>query len=275
MSRTIFAIGDIQGCADSLDRLLDQVQAHDPDEIWFAGDLVNRGPDSLASLRRVVGLGTTARCVLGNHDLHLLAAACGARAPGRRDTLDPILNAPDCTQLIDWLRRRPLAHLDRGHLLVHAGVHPDWSAEQTVALAQEVSSVLQGPDWVDFMHSMYGNAPARWDDDLRGDDRLRVIVNVLTRMRYIRRDGGLDLDFTGRPDERPANIRPWFDMPKRASAEVTVVFGHWSTLGLMLRTNLIALDTGCVWGGALSAVRLGSREVLQVSCPRAQDPLQD
>ncbi len=271
----IFAIGDIQGCDSSLAALLERIQPFSPTQIWFAGDLVNRGPQSLASLRRVIGLGEVARCVLGNHDLHLLAASCGARAPGRRDTLDQILKAPDRAMIIDWLRHRPLAHRQGQHLLVHAGVHPRWTVDETLALAREVETVLQGPDWADFMRVMYGNGPARWHDGLRGDDRLRAIVNVLTRMRYLGRNGSIDMDFKGAPDDAPASLTPWFDVPGRAAASHTIVFGHWSTMGLILRPGLIGLDTGCVWGGSLTAVRLGTREVLQVPCPRSQDPSPD
>jgi bis(5'-nucleosyl)-tetraphosphatase (symmetrical) len=266
------AIGDLQGCTDSLDRLMEAARPAADEPLWFAGDLVNRGPDSLAALRRVRALGARAVAVLGNHDLHLLAAAHRVRRPGKGDTLDAILAAPDRDTLLDWLRARPLAHLERGHLLVHAGVFPQWSAERTVALAAEVSAVLRGPHWVDFLRVMYGNTPDRWDDALSGDDRLRAIVNALTRMRFVDASGRMDFDVKEGAGAAPPGLVPWFDAPGRRSADVVVVCGHWSTLGLVLRPDLIALDTGCVWGGALTAVRLADRRTWQVRCPRARDP---
>ncbi|RPH45503.1 MAG: symmetrical bis(5'-nucleosyl)-tetraphosphatase [Burkholderiales bacterium] len=266
------AIGDLQGCDAPLASLL---AACDPDgssPLWFAGDLVNRGPDSLGALRRVQALGDRATTVLGNHDLHLLAVAAGARAAGRGDTLEPILAAPDADRLIDWLRTRPLAHFADGHLMVHAGVFPRWTADETVALAEEVGAVLRGPHWGDFLRTMYGNWPDRWDDALSGDDRLRAIVNALTRMRFVDVTGRMDFSVKEGTAATPPGLVPWFDAPGRRSAGVTVVFGHWSTLGLVLRPDLIALDTGCVWGGALTAVRLGDRRVFQMRCPQARAP---
>jgi bis(5'-nucleosyl)-tetraphosphatase (symmetrical) len=268
-----YAIGDLQGCSDALERLL---AAAGPDAretpLWFAGDLVNRGPDSLGALRRVRALGERATVVLGNHDLHLLTTATGVRRAHRSDTLGDVLAAPDRHALLDWLRRRPLAHLAQGHLLVHAGVFPQWTAEQAVALAAEVEQVLRGPDWVDFLRVMYGNAPDRWDDALTGDDRLRAIVNALTRMRFVDGAGRMDFAVKEGAGAAPPGLVPWFDAPGRRTGDVTVVFGHWSTLGLVLRPNLVSLDTGCVWGGSLSAVRLEDRAVLQVRCPRASAP---
>lgn len=261
------AIGDLQGCSDELDRLLDAAR-FDPsrERAWFCGDLVNRGPRSLQALRRVRGLGDAAVAVLGNHDLHLLAVAAGVRPAGRSDTLDAVLAAPDREDLVDWLRHRPLAHLEHGHLLVHAGVLPPWSAARTVALAGEVESVLRGPGWKDFLGAMYGNQPAAWSDTLAGDDRLRVIVNALTRLRFATPDGVMDFDAKEGAGAAPAGHLPWFDVPGRASADTTVVFGHWSTLGLVIRQDVLALDTGCVWGGRLTAVRLSGRELVQVEC---------
>jgi bis(5'-nucleosyl)-tetraphosphatase (symmetrical) len=268
------AIGDLQGCDGALRQLLADSGAEASDEpLWFAGDLVNRGPDSLRALRRVRALGARATVVLGNHDLHLLAAAAGARAPRRDDTLGPILAAPDRDALIDWLRRRPLAHRDGDRLMVHAGVFPQWTAEQAVALSDEVSRVLSGPDWGDFLHAMYGNRPDRWEDALSGDDRLRAIVNGLTRIRFVHPDGRMDFDVKEGAAAAPPGLLPWFDAPgRRTAGSVTVVFGHWSTLGLLLRPDLVALDTGCVWGGALTAVRLEDRAVVQVRCAQARAP---
>jgi bis(5'-nucleosyl)-tetraphosphatase (symmetrical) len=266
------AFGDLQGCHRPLRRLLDEIRAPAGEPFWFCGDLVNRGPDSLAALRAVKALGTRAITVLGNHDLHLLAAAAGVRRPHRGDTLQEILDAPDRRELIDWLRARPLAHLQGDYLLIHGGLVPQWDALATVALAREVEAVLRGPDWGDFMSVMYGNDPACWDDSLGGDDRLRFIVNVLTRMRYLQDDGRIDLVTSDAPDRAKRGRRPWFDVPRRRSAGKTVVFGHWSTLGLVDRPNLVALDTGCVWGGCLSAMRLETRQLFQVRCPRSADP---
>ncbi|HVL57812.1 MAG TPA: symmetrical bis(5'-nucleosyl)-tetraphosphatase [Burkholderiaceae bacterium] len=272
------AIGDPQGCLDSLQALVGRLERSAADagmaapRLWLTGDLVNRGPRSLATLRWAIGQGERVVTVLGNHDLHLLAVAAGARPAHRRDTLHDVLAAPDRDALIEWLRQRPIAHLEQGHLLVHAGVLPQWSAERTMKLAAEVEAVLRGPDWADFLRQMYGDEPSRWHDDLRGVDRLRVIVNALTRLRFLRADGSIDLRLKEGANAAPAGHLPWFDAPDRRSADVTVVFGHWSTLGLLLRPNLIGLDTGCVWGGALTAVRLSDRAVTQVPCPRAQDP---
>lgn len=266
-------VGDIQGCYDDLRRLLD-LAAFDPDKdvLWLCGDLVARGPDSLNTLRFVKGLGNRAVTVLGNHDLHLLAAAHRVRKAGRGDTLEAILAAPDRDALLDWLRARSLAHLEDGRLLVHAGVFPQWTAAQAVALAEEVSAVLRGPHWVDFLRTMYGNAPDRWDDALTGDDRLRAIVNALTRMRFVDASGRMDFAVKEGTGAAPPGLVPWFDAPGRRTADVTVVCGHWSTLGLVVREDLVALDTGCVWGGALTAVRLADLRTWQVPCPQARAP---
>lgn len=279
-----YAIGDLQGCQEKTSALLQQIaQAphftgstkSEPIRLIFVGDLVNRGPQSLAALRQVRALGERAEAVLGNHDLHLLAVAQGIRKAHASDTLDDVLNAPDRDELLDWLRRRPLALYENDHLVVHAGLMPQWSAEQSMTLAHEVETVLRGPDWVDFLREMYGNAPAKWDDALTGADRLRCIVNTLTRMRFCAADGTLDFSNKTAGDELtggPTGFMPWFDVPGRKTGNVTVVFGHWSTLGLLLRPNLIGLDTGCVWGGKLTAVRLADRALFQVDCPQYQRP---
>jgi len=270
---TLFAIGDLQGCYQSLLDLLKRIDATTPDaRLIFVGDLVNRGPQSLATLRLIRSLGDRAQALLGNHDLHLLAAAHGIRKLHRSDTLDEILDAPDREELLDWLRQRPLALLQQNHLFVHAGALPQWSAAKTVALAQEVESVLRSPLWVEFLREMYGNQPARWDDTLQGNDRLRCIVNALTRLRFCTEDGSMELTAKGSTGTSMPGYLPWFDVPQRQTQDVTVVCGHWSTLGLVLRPNLIGLDTGCVWGGKLTAVRLADRLLLQVSCPQAQRP---
>jgi len=271
-----FAIGDVQGCLDGLLSLVDRIDRREtsgtPARLWLVGDLVNRGPQSLATLRWAIANEHRITAVLGNHDLHLLAVAAGIRPLHRSDTLAEILAAPDVAELLDWVRRRPLAHLENGHLMVHAGVLPQWSAQRTLELAAEVQQVLAGPRWTDFLRVMYGNEPARWDDRLSGADRLRVIVNSLTRLRFCTPQGTMDFKAKQGADSPPAGHLPWFDVPGRASTDVTVVFGHWSTLGLVMRPNLLALDTGCVWGGALTAVRLADRSIAQVRCGQAVRP---
>lgn len=273
MSR--YAIGDLQGCDPQLTRLRQMIEAtadtSEPEYV-FVGDLVNRGPESLPSLRQIQALGQRARVVLGNHDLHMLAVASGARKAGKSDTLQSVLEAPDSAALFDWLRRQPLALFEDRHLFVHGGVLPQWSAEQTLDLAHEVETVLRGPDWVDFLRAMYGNTPAKWDDGLRGIERLRCIVNALTRMRYCEPDGTMVLNVPENMDDAAGGLLPWYDLPDRRTQDVTVVFGHWSQRGLVLRPNLIGVDTGCVWGGKLTAVRLSDRALFQVDCPQYQVP---
>jgi bis(5'-nucleosyl)-tetraphosphatase (symmetrical) len=269
-----YVIGDLQGCAHEASVLLEQIVQHAQGDarILFVGDLINRGPESLAALRRVKALsessGGRVEALLGNHDLHLMAVAVGAQRASRSDTLDEILAAPDRDELIAWLRQRPLAMFVDAHLLVHAGVAPHWSAEKTVALAHEVEAVLRSERWIDFLGQMYGNEPDRWDDALTGVPRLRCIVNTLTRMRLCKPDGTMDFAHkesgTGPVG---SDLLPWFDLPNRRTADVTVVFGHWSALGLVLRPNLVGLDSGCVWGGKLTAVCLDDRSLLQVDCP--------
>ncbi len=285
MKPTGIVIGDVQGCLPALRALAEKIPGAGlaagqgaaggvgaPAHLFFTGDLVNRGPQSLETLRFVRALGERATVVLGNHDLHLLAVATGARPAHRSDTLAAILAAPDRAELLDWLRTRALAHFEDDHLLVHAGVLPQWSAERTVTLAAEVEAVLRGPDWIDFLHEMYGNEPAAWSDELRGVARLRVIVNALTRLRFVTPEGTMDFTVKEGVAASPAGFLPWFEVPGRRTAEVTVIFGHWSMLGLVNRPKLIGLDTGCVWGGSLSAIRLADRAVFQVPCAQSQAP---
>jgi bis(5'-nucleosyl)-tetraphosphatase (symmetrical) len=217
-------------------------------------------------------MGDSAQLVLGNHDLHLLAVAHGIRPPGRSDTLDDLLAAPDRDDLLNWLRQQPLALMAEGHLIVHAGVLPQWTTEQTLSLADEVSAVLRGSDWLDFLAQMYGNEPARWRDDLQGANRLRCVVNALTRVRFCTAEGAMEFATKEGPDQPPSGYMPWFDVPARLTQDTPIVFGHWSTLGLILRPNIIGLDTGCVWGGKLSALRLSNRQLVQVDCPQHQKP---
>lgn len=268
-----YALGDIQGCQPQLQMLLEIIDRETPGaKLFFAGDLVNRGPASLETLRMVKGLGERAVTVLGNHDLHLLAVACGIRKVKPGDTVQPVLEAPDRNELIDWLRHRPMAYAADGFLLVHAGVLPQWDAEKTMALAHEVEQVLRGNDWKDFLAEMYGNLPDRWDDGLEGTARLRCIVNGLTRLRFCTADGKMEFASKMGTDEAPPGYMPWFDVPGRKTGDSTVVFGHWSTLGLVMRDRLVSLDTGCVWGGKLTAVRLEDRALFQVDCPGFQEP---
>lgn len=264
---TRYAVGDIQGCDEELQALLERLRfSADRDQLWFVGDLVNRGPDSLAALRRVRSLGDNAVVVLGNHDLHLLAVAHGARRPRRNDTLDEVLGAPDREALLEWLITRPLAHAEGADLMVHAGVVPQWTAALTLTLAREVGEALRRDPRALFDH-MYGNEPDRWHERLSGMARLRFAINVLTRLRVCTADGRVDLTIKGEPPPPPSPVRPWFAHVERASREARVIFGHWSALGLVREHGVIGLDTGCVWGGALSAVDLDSeRAVVSVPC---------
>lgn len=255
----VYAIGDVQGCFAALQRLLAKLNFNPrADRAWFTGDLVNRGPQSLEVLRFVAGLGERAVTVLGNHDLHLLALASGHAAPKARDTLAPILAAPDCDPLLDWLRRRPLLHVDTalGYAMVHAGLVPQWDLGQAQAHAAEVETVLRGPDPTRLYAHMYGDAPNQWAAQLRGYERLRFIVNVCTRLRYCDADGRIDLSHKGAPGSQPQPWLPWFRVPARRTRDARIVFGHWSALGLYRDDGVLGLDTGCVWGGALTGVRL-------------------
>jgi len=279
-----YVIGDLQGCAGSFDALLARIGFDAAaDRVWIVGDLVNRGPDSLGALRRVIGLGPAATAVLGNHDLHLLAVAAGVRKAGRGDTLDAVLSAPDANALLDWLRHRPMAHRETvagtDWLMVHAGVLPSWTADATMRHAAELETALRADDWRTTLASLFGNKPDRWSDDLTGLDRLRAIVNVLTRVRYCADDDRIDFKAKDAPAETGANFpapphgyRAWFDIGTRRTRGTAIVFGHWSTLGLMVRDDVVGLDSGCVWGGRLTAIRLEDRAVFQVECPQAQRP---
>lgn len=285
---SVYLVGDIQGCDSALQRLLDRI-AFSPsrDTLYLLGDLVNRGPNSAGVLRRLMAFGGAAQSLLGNHDLHLLALAYGVRRPHRNDTLDRILNAPDRAAMLEWLRAQSMAILttiqQRPLLMVHAGVLPGWTAAETLALAQEVQTVLRGVELADFLRSMYGDQPRRWDDSLRGADRLRVIVNALTRLRFCSAEGAMEFGTKDGADAAPPGYLPWFEVPQRRTASVTVAFGHWSTLGWLDRPDVIAMDTGCVWGGCLSALRLGdaqpasalAQELIQVKCTAAQTPTSD
>lgn len=263
----IYAVGDIQGCYIELAKMLDKIAFDQAvDTLWLVGDLVNRGPGSLEVLRLVKSLGDSAVTVLGNHDLHLLAVAEGAAELNRNDTLDEILAAPDRDDLLLWLRSQKLLHAQDGYVLVHAGLLPQWEVAQAESLAREVEAALRSDDYATFLERMYGNFPHHWDDNLSGYKRLRVIVNAFTRMRICTREGEMEFKFKGEAENIPAGYLPWFDVTRRASRDATVIFGHWSALGLLLRKNIIALDTGCLWGGPMSAIRLEDRKLFQVSC---------
>jgi bis(5'-nucleosyl)-tetraphosphatase (symmetrical) len=283
---SLYLIGDVQGCTSALQRLLDKI-AFTPsrDTLYVLGDLVNRGPDSAAVLRQLHSYGHSARCLLGNHDLHLLAVHYGVRKAGRRDTLDGILQAPDRHAMLDWLRHQHMALLepigDLSVLMVHAGVLPSWTAQQTLVLAHEVEAALRAPDAAHFFAEMYGNTPDRWSDTLRGSERLRVIVNALTRLRFCTPQGQMEFSETGDAKSAPKGYLPWFDVPGRQTQQTTVAFGHWSTLGWLNRSDVLAMDTGCVWGGCLSALRVAASapgtsgldtELIQVQCEQASDP---
>jgi bis(5'-nucleosyl)-tetraphosphatase (symmetrical) len=273
-----YAIGDIQGCYDELRRLLDHIE-FDPtrDKLWSVGDLVNRGPGSLAVLRWFKALGERAVVVLGNHDLHLLALAAGNHRRTKSHTMDEVLNAPDRDELLHWLRHRPVLHYSdhKRFAMVHAGLPPQWDLTQARACAAELEVELRGPGYADFLHAMYGNEPDLWSDDLRGTDRLRFITNCFTRLRYCNIDGRLLLHEDALPGSQPEHALPWFKVPGRASRETRIVFGHWSTLGYAAEHNAWALDTGCVWGGRLTAVRIRRKRPIKVydlDCQGHQTP---
>ncbi len=271
------AIGDVQGCCEELRALLARIgYCADRDRLWFVGDLVNRGPRSLEVLRLVRDLGDNAIVVLGNHDLHLLAVACGSRPARRADTLDEILRAPDRDTLLEWLATRPLAHFEGGDLLVHAGVVPQWTVQITLDLAREVERALRNDPRHLFDH-MYGDEPSQWSAGLTGTDRLRFAINVLTRVRVCTTDGRINLRMKGKPPAGGSPWRPWFDLENRATREARVIFGHWSALGLVLRDDVIGLDSGCVWGGALTAIDLDRtpaepRAAVSIPCGGYQQP---
>lgn len=268
-----YVIGDIQGCHQAFLELLRSV-GFDParDQVWITGDLVNRGEDSLAVLRWCVTHADSVVAVLGNHDLHLLAVAEGFVHPHRKDTLERILGAPDRERLLTWLRHRPMLHRQDHWLMVHAGLPPDWSPEEAVQHARELETTLQGPGWRHFLQHMYGNEPRRWSPELEGQDRLRFIANALTRTRYLYPDGSLDYQHKLGLGSAPPGLIPWFDFPGRRSGAARILVGHWSTLGLVLRQDVVALDTGCLWGGALTAFRLEDGQVFQVTCRPRQAP---
>lgn len=268
----IYAVGDVQGCGPSLKALVKTLPKKS--NMIFLGDLVNRGPDSLGSLRQLKALQESGRaeCILGNHDLHLLAIDAGLRKTKGLDTVDSILEAPDRTKLINWLRNRPMALSNGKVLMVHAGVLPQWDLQQTIECAQEVETALRKKTYKDFLANMYGNTPNKWSSSLKGYERLRVITNALTRMRFCTPSGQMEFDSKEGLEQGPAGYIPWFSVPKRKTQDTLIYFGHWSTLGLVRQQKVIGLDTGCVWGGKLTAIEIAesgkdskNSEIVQVA----------
>ena len=272
----VYAIGDIQGCFDELQSLLRLIHFNPQhDRLWFAGDLVNRGPKSLETLRFIKDLGNRAASVLGNHDLHLIAAAHGYPISGDDHTLDAILNAPDRDELINWLRQQPLLHHDDtlGYTMIHAGLPPQWDLTLARQCAQEVETCLRGDRITDFIEHMYGNKPRQWSNDLSGWKRLRFTVNCLTRLRFCDDQGRLKLKYKGPPGSQPPEYRPWFELPDRKSRHMNIVFGHWSTLGKRNDAGIFPLDTACLWGGELTALRIDTApQWFSLPCAAQQIP---
>lgn len=271
-----YAIGDIQGCYDELQQLLQQLH-FDPakDRLWFTGDLVNRGPKSLETLRFVKGLGERAITVLGNHDLHLLAVWQHKQKHFKtNDTLGAIFKADDGEELLQWLRQQPLMHYDAtlDYAMLHAGLPPQWGVNEALARASEVEQVLRGKRFHEFLGRMYGNKPIRWSSHLEGWDRLRFIVNCFTRMRLCTADGKLEFNYKGELHNAPAGYRPWFELEQRHSREQRLVVGHWSALGLYQQHNVNAIDTGCLWGGSLTALKLETGEAISLQCNEFKQP---
>lgn len=276
-----YAVGDLQGCYFSFQRLLETIDFNpDHDRLWLVGDLINRGAGSLATLRWLYQHRTSVVAVLGNHDLHTLAVAEGCVPVHKSDTLNELLTAPDSVELLTWMRHQRMVYREDGYLMVHAGLLPQWDVDQALALGAEVEAVLRARDYRDFLAHMYGNQPDLWHDELQGYDRLRLITNGMTRLRVCSAEGRIEFKFKGELDRIPSGYMPWFDVPDRRSRDAVIVCGHWSALGLQQRPGLFALDTGCLWGGQLTALRLEDRRVFQVPCdlrdsPRTIDPAED
>ncbi len=274
---SVYWVGDLQGCDEPLGRLLDDVGfSPSRDRLYVLGDLVNRGPSSLAVLRRLSKLGSSIECVLGNHDLHLLALAVGARQPSRTDTLTEILAAPDKLSLLDWLQHQSLAIYKEEVLMVHAGVLPQWSLQTTLELASEIEGVLRGPEASEFLMNMYGNEPDQWLPSLTGVDRLRCALNAFTRLRFCAPSGRMEFKVKENSANAPTGFMPWFEVPGRQTAGTRIAFGHWSTLGAVSRTDIWAMDTGCVWGGCLTAIQRDTVDAtprkIEIKCPSYQTP---
>ena len=268
-----YAIGDIQGCYHSFQHLLERIDFNfSRDRLWLVGDIINRGSGSLETLRWIYRHQSAVTMVLGNHDLHALAVAEGFVFQHKHDTLQSILAAPDRAELLHWLRHQPMLHAADGYLMVHAGLLPQWDVGQALALGAEVESALRDESYRDFLAHMYGNQPAGWDESLRGMDRLRLITNAMTRLRACTVDGQMDFRFKGELDDMPAGLMPWFEVPDRRSRNADIIFGHWSAMGLQRCLHLFALDSGCLWGGQLTALRLQDRQIFQVDCDPRDAP---
>ena len=268
-----YAIGDIQGCYHSFQHLLERIDFNfSRDRLWLVGDIINRGSGSLETLRWIYRHQSAVTMVLGNHDLHALAVAEGFVFQHKHDTLQSILAAPDRAELLHWLRHQPMLHAADGYLMVHAGLLPQWDVGQALALGAEVESALRDESYRDFLAHMYGNQPAGWDESLRGMDRLRLITNAMTRLRACTVDGQMDFRFKGELDDMPAGLMPWFEVPDRRSRNADIIFGHWSAMGLQRCPHLFALDSGCLWGGQLTALRLQDRQIFQVDCDPRDAP---
>jgi len=262
-----YAIGDVQGCGDALQRLVEQIQFNPAsDRLWFVGDLVNRGPDSLTVLRYIKSLGTSAVVVLGNHDLFLLAVAEGIATTRPEDTLQAILAAPDRDELLAWVRRQPLLYREHPFVLVHAGILPQWSIDDAEELAHEVEAGLRSPCYKDVLRALYPSKHLQWSSNLTGPTRLATIIKVLTRLRACSADGLMESSYSGPPDHIPAGFLPWFRIENLKRRNTTIICGHWASLGLYCEKNLLAIDSGCVWGRQLTAMRLEDRKAFQVSC---------
>ena len=274
---SVYWVGDLQGCDEPLGQLLDQVAfSTSRDRLYVLGDLVNRGPSSLAVLRRLSKMGSSVECVLGNHDLHLLALAAGARQPSRTDTLQDVLEASDRHTLLDWLQNQAIALFKEDVLMVHAGVLPQWSLSTTLELAHEIESVLRGPDAAEFFMNMYGNEPAQWHPSLKGMDRLRCALNAFTRLRFCSATGHMDFKVKENSAKAPEGFMPWFEVPHRQTIGTRIAFGHWSTLGAVSQKDIWAMDTGCVWGGCLTAIQRDqidhAPQKIEIKCPPYQTP---
>jgi bis(5'-nucleosyl)-tetraphosphatase (symmetrical) len=268
-----YAIGDIQGCYSAFQTLLQRIKFDaKSDQLWLVGDLINRGSGSLEVLRWCYQHRDNIQTVLGNHDLHAIAVAHGIRKPNRSDTLQPILDAPDADILLTWLRHQPLMISNGDYVMVHAGLLPQWEVNQALTYAKEVEAALQSNTYGDFLLNMYGNTPNTWHDGLRGYDRLRAITNAMTRMRVCTIEGALDFSFKGELADVPKGLIPWFDLPNRASKNQAMIVGHWSALGLYQSKNVYALDTGCLWGGKLTAMCLETKKITQVASKKKDKP---
>lgn len=270
-----YVIGDVQGCFHAFKDLLAAVDFNESvDTVWLVGDMVNRGSSSLAMLRWCYEHKDHVRVVLGNHDLHALVVANGVVKARKGDTIGPLLEADDSDVLLDWLRHQPLMVQSDGFVMLHAGLLPQWTVEKALGYAAEVETVLQSDNWIAFLEQMYGNKPAEWHDDLTGMDRLRVITNTLTRLRICSAEGKMEFKFKGELTDIPSGYMPWFDVPDRLSKDTTILFGHWSALGLQHRNNVHALDTGCLWGGNLTALTLETKAITQVPCNQLDQPIE-